>query len=592
MKRILLYTIVASLVVITISGGVLIWLHDSEEIPQPMVAEPVTMRLIETGQVMGGYGKHGARAWLGIPYAAPPLGRLRWMPPEPPVPFSTILRTTSAGNICPQYIQDDLASTGHAAFRLAGKEDCLYLNVWSAPNAADAPVMLWLHGGGNTVGQGDIHDGSLLAARQGVVVVTINYRLGVLGWFAEPSLRTGDPVSDSGNFGLLDILRALQWVQDNISKFGGNPENVTLFGASAGGADTLAVLASRRAKHLVHRAIVQSGSYRPTILEAQATSLSGEGWAHTYTAKLEASGVLGTGLTGSDRARSLRETSVEDLFVALEPAAFGMIFMPTLLSDGYVLPPSDASAVFSNPSGYQQVPIILGSNRDEAALFLMNHDDYRSSLFGLFPRVKNEADYRRVVRYISDATKIRTVDEIADWMLESSHADVFAYRFDWDEQRTILGYDVSVALGAAHGIEVPFVFGSFDMFPPLTRTFPMDEPQSRLSADIMSYWAEFARSGDPGTGGRGENPVWNRWAHSGTRLLILDTESGGGIRMEDVHVDQASLRKALASDSDFKRKQEHCKTYVLAFRGTPEFDSGEYERIGCAEFPVEPVSMF
>ncbi|MCE2437142.1 MAG: carboxylesterase family protein, partial [Pseudomonadales bacterium] len=316
------------------------------------------------------------------------------------------------------------------------------------------------------------------------------------------------------------------------------------------------------------------------------------GWAHTYTAKLEASGVLGTGLTGSDRARSLREPSVEDLFVGLEPAAFGMIFMPTLLSDGYVLPPSDASAVFSNPSGYQQVPIILGSNRDEAALFLMNHDDYRSSLFGLFPRVKNEADYRRVVRYISDATKIRTVDEIADWMLESSHADVFAYRFDWDEQRTILGYDVSVALGAAHGIEVPFVFGSFDMFPPLTRTVPMDEPQSRLSADIMSYWAEFARSGDPGTGGRGENPVWNRWAHSGTRLLILDTESGGGIRMEDVHVDQASLRKALASDSDFKRKQEHCKTYVLAFRGTPEFDSGEYERIGCAEFPVEPVSMF
>ena len=591
MKRLLLFGIVASLIVVSIAGGILLWLTTRhEEVPVRMPS-PVTLRIIENGEMVGTHDQYGARAWLGIPYAAPPVGKLRWKPPAPAKPFSGVKYATQSGMPCPQFAPSLTPGETGRPTGIRGHEDCLYLNIWSAPNAVRSPVMVWLHGGGNTSGQGDIFNGSRLAAHFGVVVVTINYRLGVLGWLAAPSLHESDPIVNSGNFGTLDILRALEWVQENITQFGGDPSNVTLFGESAGGTNALSILASPLAQGLIHRAIIQSGSYHPTPLTPTAGNPGALAWASRYILDLANQGVLRRGLKGWELAEALRELTVTDLFSVLTPRTFGMIQMPTVFSDGYVIPHGSAQEVFGSQKSSSDIPIMLGSNRDEAALFLMNHPDFRSKFLGMFPRIKNESDYRKVVYYASEAAKFRCVDEPAGWLHAAGNDSVYAYRFDWDEEQSHFGFDVGFALGAAHVVEIPFVFGTFDIFDQLAPVFPMDEAQEQLSVSMMSYWTEFARTGDPGRGRRGNKPLWTPWQAEGDRLLLLDTPNDGGIRMSDIHVSPSSIHGELLMDEGFEDKRRYCETYVLALRGTSEFDLEEYNRIGCAKWPPEQVVL-
>lgn len=200
----------------------------------------------------------------GIPYAAPPVGNLRFRPPEPPLPWKEPFRAVRFGSICPQ---DETLSPAPGQMG----EDCLSLNIWGPEKSASLllPVMVWLHGGGFSTGAGSIpiFDGAYFA-RKGIVLVTINYRLNVLGFLAHPELTAESPFNSSGNYGLMDQIRALQWVRDNIRQFGGNPDNVTLFGESAGGASVAALMSSPQASGLFHRAVIQSGGHAPGPYES------------------------------------------------------------------------------------------------------------------------------------------------------------------------------------------------------------------------------------------------------------------------------------------------------------------------------------
>ena len=257
MKKAAIVLIVIGIVVVIAAN--LFIRSQPEPIPPPS-RDDTTLRSTTAGDVVGFRDRFGARSWQGIPFAAAPVGANRWRAPQLPDTYDTVLEALAPGQMCPQLASQLSGSDGTSgAGAIAGDEDCLYLNIWSPPNAVRLPVMYWIHGGGNTLGHGGSYNGAALAVNREVVVVTINYRLGFFGWFSHPALASGNPLDDSGNYGTLDAIRGLQWVQDNIHAFGGDADNVTAFGESAGGMNAYALLLSPMARNLFHRAISQSG---------------------------------------------------------------------------------------------------------------------------------------------------------------------------------------------------------------------------------------------------------------------------------------------------------------------------------------------
>lgn len=562
------------------------------ERPAP-VADPATVRSTTSGDVVGFIDDHGAHAWMGIPFAAAPVGERRWRAPRPPAAWDGVREALGAGGRCPQKPSPLAAGDGADAL-VAGQEDCLYLNVWAPPGAQGLPVMVWVHGGGNTIGSGDTYIGATLAARQQVVVITINYRLGPMGWFAHPALATGDPLDDSGNYGTLDIVRALEWTRDNAAAFGGDPGNVTVFGESAGAFDTLAMMASPLASGLFHRAIVQSGGFRPTPMRVASSAIEDGG--HPYSAVEIVNRLLVADGTVADRAAALAlqndmsapevrsylyGKTPADIYALWEGGGFGMIDAPDSFSDGHVLPALGTAEIFGDPGNHNVVPVMLGSNRDEPALFMAQSPEYVCYRFGFLPRLKDEADYLRQVKYGGLAWKARGVDELAELMTAAGNDAVYAYRFDWDELGSRQGYDLSKALGAAHFLEVPFVFGDFDNFP-LAYLFRPSAARDALSEAMMSYWANFAYTGDPGRGREGNLPNWTAWAENGHTSIVLDSDADGGIRMTTDKVTREAIVAALATDPEVPDAETRCALYRQTFRWQGAFDPAEYAMLGCA----------
>ena len=253
--------IILIVIAVAVVAGGFLYIANLPEPEAPPERNDTTLRYTEGGEVVGFIDDFGARAWMGVPFAAPPVGELRWKAPRPPARNSEVVEALAAGPMCPQF--ETILSGGDLGGEpsVIGNEDCLYLNIWSPPNARDLPVMFWIHGGGNTIGHAGSFIGANLAAAHNLVVVTTNYRLGVFGWFNHPVLQTGNPADDSGNYGTLDLVRALEWTRDNIAAFGGDPNRVTVFGESAGAFNTLAMMASPLAAGLFHRAVVQSGGF-------------------------------------------------------------------------------------------------------------------------------------------------------------------------------------------------------------------------------------------------------------------------------------------------------------------------------------------
>lgn len=574
------------------------------------IADVASERLTTLGSVVGFAGPTNSHAWLGIPFAKPPIGELRWRPPTRPEPWTEPRDALAYGSPCAQLGSPFGGVATDPPGALAGSEDCLVLNVWAprfdaseVPRGdARLPVMVWIHGGANTIGYaGSFYDGSQLAARHDLVVVAIQYRLGPMGWLAHPALLAGgEPGSPrSGNFGTLDQIAALGWVQENIEFFGGDPGKVTVFGESAGGTNVVSLMASPLAEGLFHRAIVQSGSVRSVSLAKAVNYQDDEPAGDPFSARELVLRLLIRDGSASDRASArffadgldeaevasfLRGKTAEEILTAyLEGPDSVRIGLPRVIRDGVVLPERRPLDLFAEPGAFNRVPVILGSNRDESKLFLFQDPDYVQTRLGIVTQVRDPDRYRLVSSLHSDLWKVRGVDEPARVLAASGESTVFAYRFDWDEEPARLGTDLSLLLGAAHGMEIPFLFGHFQFGDPATSKLVFDEAgapgRAFISDAMMSYWAEFAYSGSPGRGREGTLPEWSAWGTAGGRFLVLDTPGDGGIRMSSDTMRSADVIDRLGG-SPLLAQSERCGLFRDLFEGSVDWDDTVYLALG------------
>jgi len=512
------------------------------------------------GPVQGVRSANGAaRVWLGLPYAEPPVGTLRWQAPRPLAPWTELRQADAFGSPCVQsgsmygppppgksWGLDNVETFG----KPVGSEDCLTLNIWR-PDSEERglPVLVFVHGGANIAGYSadPIYDGTRLAVAARAVVVTLNYRLGIFGWFADPVLQGPDPLGNSGNFGILDIIQSLRFVQANIAAFGGDPGNVTLMGQSAGALNVYAIMGSKLAGGLFHKAIVLSG-------------LIGSGDKprhHSYATDLAAELALHDGLAATPEAAAqllaakgapwvkdyLLSKSSSQILDAMQrnPA---LRKAPPTPGDGVVLPVDLAAAY--DQGQFQRVPMIIGATRDEAKLFTYN----------VF-KVGNEQRFRMMLQSDPDAPpKYQAADLISPCLLpslspalynlyagvvsaafahlENSSIDkvakfdprVYAYRFDWDRGPE----PWKTVYGAAHAIDLPFIFGNFG-----TGFFAMDfsartrSGREALSGVMMQSIGTFLRSGNPNVPALGLR--WQPWRDGGTRQNLLLNASDQGLNL-------------------------------------------------------------
>ncbi len=595
---------------------VLLLVGCSEPTREETTPEPDTRRELAAGTVVGTDGRYGGHVWRGIPYARPPVGERRWRAPRPPAARGDTWLALTRGTPCPQLGSRFGGVTSVEEGTPTGGEDCLYLDVYAPsfepeeiPEGPDRlPVMVWIHGGGNVIGHTGLYDGSKLASEQDVIVVMIQYRLGPLGWFRHPALRgpSTDRAEASGNFALLDMVRALEWVRTNAAAFGGDPENVTIFGESAGGRNVYSLMLSPRAEGLFDRAIVQSGALRTTDPDRAEAPRDGGG------AENSSREVLVRLLRADDRAEDaaeardrlqemgdtavreyLRDQSPPELLEAYEPGGLGpMIEVPQVFADGHVLPEEDPLEVFARPDSYNQVPVMVGSNRDEAKLFLFGDSRWVYHRFWLFPRLREPELYEVLAEYMSNLWKGAGVDEPARVLRAAQGPSVYAYRFDWDEEPTVMGSDLSRMLGAAHGFEIPFVFGHFhfgssqddNLFTEGNRP-----GREALSAKMRAYWAEFAATGEPGTGGREDAARWRPWDPSdpgAPKYLRLDTEEDGGLRMESRTYEPEELIERVSGDSRLETDRQRCVVYRGMATLSAGFGRRAYrEEAPCGDYP-------
>lgn len=427
----------------------------------------------------------------GIPYAQPPVGPLRWEPPSPLPRWSATKDATEFGPACFQP-ESKIRSVYSGGPTLPMSEDCLTLNIWAPAHAHKAPVFFWIYGGALWSGSSReaLYDGTRLA-QQGVVVVTINYRLGVLGWLAHPELSAESPLGISGNYGLLDQIAALRWVKDNITAFGGDPSNVTIAGESAGGLSVMYLMASPQARGLFAKAIAESAYMvsTPDLKRSKYGMPSAEATGEKLMATLHAPDIAAL------RAMDAQKLTTE------AAAAF---FPPFGAVDGHVLP--DQLVTVFDKGEEARVPILAGFNEGEIR-----------SLRILAPPVPaSAADYEKSIRAkygdladaflklypssnMQESIWATTRDALYGWTAEKLVRDQTAigqpsYLYLFDH-----GYPAmdDAGLHAFHASEAPYVFGTFNGLPPNWPKPPATAEEEKLSDAMIGYWTSFARTGKP-----------------------------------------------------------------------------------------------
>ena len=528
-----------------------------------------------------GLEKNRTFQWLGIPYAQAPVGSLRWKAPRSLENENDQVKAIEFSNPCPQVESISIDKKGEGEF--LGSEDCLFLNIFAPKNISSdkkLPVMFWIHGGGNTSGEAGSYDFSKLAAAHDLVIVSINYRLGFLGWFYHPSFAatSNDQGDKSGNFGTLDQIMALKWVRKNIEDFGGDKNNVTIFGESAGGHNVFALLSSPLAKGLFHKAISQSGATNSFSTKEASKFFDNKESSLLTSSKevisklLVASGKSKDSFEANIAQESMNEFKLMEEMQSIELSEIFKVYkeienskqagkkmIPRVLSDGYVLPKRGLK--YNKKSYYNDVPVIFGTNRDETKLFAAMQSDYSTSLFNRLVIIRNQEMYDLTADYASNNWKISAVDNPARAMISSGKQDVFAYRFDWDEQGKLLWMDFSKIFGAAHVMEIPFITGTMKLLGIERFMFNNENlPDAiRLSIAMQSYWAEFAYNGSPGKGRDNSLPAWNSWSTSGDKIMILDSENDQGIVMKDFELNRLDEFKRLYADSRIKKEKTKCR---------------------------------
>ncbi len=497
---------------------------------------------IETSSgIVQGSLKQDVISWEDIPYAIPPEGDLRWKAPRSLIAPELVIQRQE-GNGC---LQEASIYAGIQGEGIVGQEDCLYLDIKAPVKNLNRrlPVMFWIHGGGNTSGIKDYYDFSELIRRHQVLVVTINYRLGPMGWFTHPAIQgLQNGLDKTSNFGTLDIIEALKWVQKNIQNFGGDPNNITIFGESAGGHNVLSLLASPLSEGLFHKAISQSG-YTTTFTKEEAF---GSDRQDIYKNNLAADKVLsahdlsGYGSIknlfisnqkkyGDDYQRYLRSIDGKDLLETYKKISEDTYDrLPILTRDGIVVHIDGMLAGLAAAKKKNNIPVIAGSNKDELSLWLGSNRYFVDASFPLtklipLPKIvfKRENLYKLWVKTRSQGWKLRGVDEPLMELEKSGNNSLYAYRFDWDDQATSYFADFPNLIGSAHGIEISFITGDFKFGPIGRYVYPKGELRNQMQETMMNAWASFAKTGVPKTG---KGVDWEKFDSKNRKFLKLDSD--------------------------------------------------------------------
>jgi para-nitrobenzyl esterase len=485
--------------------------------PLTIVAASSAPRVKTHSGIVEGKGDGKIHAFLGIPYAQPPVGDLRWKPPVPVAKWEGVHRAADFGAHCIQgKVYDDMV------FRdPGGSEDCLTLNVWVPAHAeGKLPVMVWIHGGGFVAGASSEsrQDGSLLASQQGIIVVAMNYRLGIFGFFVHPELAKESGRNSAGNYGLLDQLEALRWVHENIAAFGGDPANVTIFGESAGSFSVSAQMASPLAKGLFQKAIGESGgAFPPSGLSFDPMTIRAEKDSKLVSDKLKVSTIA-----------DLRAVPAEKLIENFGNGQAAFAFGPDI--DGYFLPES-VPAIFAEGK-QNDVALLAGWNRDEGSFEVAfapqkptvesfkqqaqkDFGDKAAQFLKLYPTDTPEHLRRSVIDYASDRFISMSTWEWIEAQTKTGKESVYRYRFDM----TPAPKDPNAPrMGAYHSAEIEYVFGQLDSKTDVTWT-----PEDRqVSQEMQKYWSNFAKTGSPNGPGLPNWPPYN--ATDGWPVMILSAQ--------------------------------------------------------------------
>jgi para-nitrobenzyl esterase len=474
------------------------------------ISQPVK---VEGGLVAGVPGRDaGIAAFKGIPFAAPPVGDLRWRAPQPVKAWQGVRKADRFGASCMQNIVDEHKPwTYEFMTHTDVSEDCLFLNVWTDAKSAGErrPVYVYIHGGANTEGSGavPVYDGEGLA-KKGIVVVTVNYRLGILGFFTHPELTAESDVHASGNYALLDLIAALRWVHENIAAFGGNPDRVVVGGQSAGASNTHSLVASPLAKGLFHGAIAESGS-----------SVNGLGLMSARTlAEQEKLGVRFAEAKGAHSIADLRKMAWKDLAA---PVAGGTPFRFGVVLDGYVQP-APAGEMFAQGK-QNDVPTLTGCNMGEGGASpqptatadafqrqaRQRYGDMADEFLSLYPAANDEQARAALNQSSWDAERA----SMYLWAMQRGKtAKTKAYTYFWDH--TLPGPD-AVRYGSFHTSEVPYAMNTLGM-----SDRPFTDADRKIADVMSSYWANFIRTGDPNGKGLPRWPAGSEQA--GTTMEVGD----------------------------------------------------------------------
>jgi para-nitrobenzyl esterase len=518
----------------------------------------------KAGLVRGFEDANDTLVWKAIPYAAPPVGELRWQAPVRPERWNGILAETEFCEICPQ-----VGDTGE----VVGNEDCLYLNVWRPDTRErNLPVFVWIHGGGNSIGNGGQpgYNGAYFADRNNAIYISINYRLGPMGWFTHPALRNDVPECDkgdwackkeawailksnSGNFGTLDIIRALKWVRKNIKAFGGNKRNITIAGESAGGHNVTSLLLSPLARGLFDKAIAMSTPNPPGFpvetAELSATQTIARMMVADGTAasEEEAYYILYYVMTNEQINAYVRSKSPADLIMAYDRLAFTMLAIPTMFTDGTVIVEEGALA-FETGTYPNKVPTIIGSVKDEMTLFMAGELENIEYHFAVnYPGMFEPGEgYAIATHYNSALWRAKGSDEIIRAMVaQPDQPAVFSYQFLWGANPYVVDPQLSFVFGSHHARDVDFFLGnpgevdlSFGIFMCTEENLP---GRLALTDTIIDYLGNFMLTGDPNGCALPEWPAWSNTPGE-PKLITLDADLNDVITgISNVEVSEESI---------------------------------------------------
>jgi para-nitrobenzyl esterase len=482
-------------------------------IAAPVAAQSADPVVDAPAGAVKGAAEGDIRVFKGIPYAVPPVQGMRWRPPAPLPRWQGVRAATAFGPACVQ--PQGKSQSVYSGDPMPVSEDCLTLNIWAPANAKNAPVFFWIHGGALVTGSSReaIYDGKRMAER-GVIVVSINYRLGVLGWLAHPALSAESPQHVSGNYGLLDEIAALHWVRANIGAFGGNAGNVTIAGESAGGLSVMYLLGSPLARGLYAKGIVESGYMisMPELKKAVYGAPSGEAAGQMLAGALQAPDIA-----------TMRGMDAQ----TLTNSAAGMGFGPWGVIDGVVL---TQQMVSSFDEGKQApVPLLIGFNQGEIRSLTM--------LAPKAPATAGEYDQGIRDRYgdlAEDFLRVYPAAEYKESILATTRDGLYGWTAErMAKKQTALGQPAwlylfdhgypamdSAGLHAFHASELPFVFGTIDLTGPHWPKVPDTAGEQALSDAMLDYWTSFARDGKPVAAAA---PAWPAYGSAGAFMHFTET---------------------------------------------------------------------